>query len=201
MFGGGGGNNDDAEMDDLEGGNQEKAGILGNAMGSAMGYVNAAGTQLSSLAPPDPANMQTAMVAIGAGVLLWMLALMFLPMVVLAPHKFALLSSLGSCCLLFAGMTLRGLSAFLEFLTAAERRKYTAGFVISLVGVLYSSLVSKSYFLTIICCSVEMICLVYILLSYVPGGAYFLDMVGGVLCGGCRAILSRFFTREAGWNF
>ncbi|KAF4748574.1 Vesicle transport protein, partial [Perkinsus olseni] len=85
-----------------------------------------------------------------AGCICMMLALTFLPMVVIAPQKFALMFTVGSCLILMSFSVLKGHAAFIAHIMSPEKRLFTAGYAASLVATLYGALVSKSYVLTVV---------------------------------------------------
>ncbi|CAD7936132.1 unnamed protein product [Amoebophrya sp. A120] len=149
-------------------------------------------TSVESVAPPSAERMQWFAILLVVGMIMVGMSMMFLPVVVLAPQKFALLFSMGSLSIVSANVSLRGMSAFLSFAFASERAAFAVGYCLSFLGVLYASLVLKSYFLTLFCVVGELVSLAYILLSYVPGGTRFLNLIfsmvySGIkmLCGSC----------------
>ncbi len=80
---------------------------------------------------------------------------------------------------------------FLSFVFATERAAFAVGYCLSFVGVLYASLVQKSYFLTLFCVVAELVSLSYLLLSYVPGGTRFLNFVFSMVLSGCKMLCGR----------
>eukprot|EP00392_Amoebophrya_sp_AT5.2_P009419 g9447.t1 len=80
---------------------------------------------------------------------------------------------------------------FLSFVFASERAAFGVGYCLSFVGVLYASLVQKSYFLTLFCVVAELVSLSYLLLSYVPGGTRFLNFVFSMVLSGCKMLCGR----------
>ncbi|KAF4673878.1 hypothetical protein FOL46_006286 [Perkinsus olseni] len=75
-----------------------------------------------------------------AGCICMMLALTFLPMVVIAPQKFALMFTVGSCLILMSFSVLKGHAAFIAHIMSPEKRLFTAGYAASLVATLYGAL-------------------------------------------------------------
>ena len=98
------------------------------------------------------------------------LAFSFLPLIVLAPAKFALLFTLGSM-LQFGGIiSLRGPKTFFKNMFSAERRLFSAVYLGSVLGTLYGSLVARGYLITLAFSVVQLVALAYFLMSYFPGG-------------------------------
>eukprot|EP00928_Gymnodinium_smaydae_P035562 TRINITY_DN25006_c0_g1_i1.p1 TRINITY_DN25006_c0_g1~~TRINITY_DN25006_c0_g1_i1.p1 ORF type:complete len:271 (-),score=45.51 TRINITY_DN25006_c0_g1_i1:55-867(-) len=104
------------------------------------------------------------------GAFMMSLAFMFLPMIVFAPQKFALLYTLGSLCFMGSFSALRGHIAFFKYLLSRERLLFSITYVSSLLGTLWASLVYRSYLLTIVFVAAQVIALSWFLLSYIPGG-------------------------------
>merc|ERR1719456_2186375 len=98
------------------------------------------------------------------------LAFAFLPVIVFAPQKFALLYTLGSLCFLSSFAALKGHAAFLAHLLSRGRVAFSATYLVSMLGTLWASLVSRSYIFTMLAACVQVIALSWFLVSYIPGG-------------------------------
>lgn len=108
----------------------------------------------------------------GVGTLLVLLSFfVFLPMIILRPSKFAITFSLGSILILTSLGFLRGWKNMVQGMVEKERIGPSAMYVGSLVGTLWASLVAKSYLLSIGMVGVQVVMLVYYVVSMVPGGA------------------------------
>ncbi len=66
-------------------------------------------SSVESVTPPSAESMQYFAMLLVVGMVLIGMSLMFLPVVVLAPQKFALLFSLGSTCICAANVALKGM--------------------------------------------------------------------------------------------
>jgi hypothetical protein len=126
-----------------------------------------------------------------AGSVCMIFAFTFLPFVILSPHKFALLFTLGSALMLSSFSCLRGHVAFFKNIVSLERLPFSASYGLSLIGTLYCSLVMNSYVLTLIFSAVQVIALLYFLVSYIPGGTGALTMLGSLLGGGVKSLFVR----------
>lgn len=140
-------------------------------------------TSIESLAPPSAERMQCFGILLLTGLLCLSLSFAFLPMLVVAPHKFALMFSVGSASIFGAQVTLRGLGPFLAFAFASERIAFSTCYILAWFGVLYNSLVYKSYILTLLCIIAQLTSMAYVLVSYVPGGTRFLNVLFGIFWG------------------
>lgn len=120
------------------------------------------------------------------GTALMALAFAFLPLIVLAPQKFALLYTLGSLCFLSSFAILRGHAAFLRHLISKSRALFTASYALSLVGTVWASLCYRSYLLTLAFSAAQVTALVWFLLSYIPGGRRALSFAFGMAWRCCR---------------
>lgn len=93
-----------------------------------------------------------------------------LPMVVLAPGKFATSFTLGQMCFMGAFGALRGWRQQLDHMVSAERLPFTSLYVGSMLLTLYSAVVMKSYLLSILSAGGQVVALLYYVMSYFPGG-------------------------------
>lgn len=128
------------------------------------------------------------------GTVLISLAFCFLPMIVFAPQKFALLFTLGSLSFMFSFSILRGHSAFIRHLLSRSRALFTATYAISMVGTLWASLVYRSYILTVLFSIVQVCALAWFLVSYIPGGRQalkFFTSIGWRMAKGCCRCASK----------
>jgi len=107
---------------------------------------------------------------IGASLLFFFLALLTLPMVLLAPAKFATSYTFGSLLFLLSFTLLNGWRAHGKHLLSWERAPFTITYVGSMLLCLYFSLISPSYLAVIFFTIVEMGALVWYGASYFPGG-------------------------------
>eukprot|EP00913_Durusdinium_trenchii_P033292 g31167.t1 len=100
-----------------------------------------------------------------------------LPMLLLAPQKFAFVFTTGSACILGALCSLKGMQAFLAHLTTPERRPLSIGFLGSMAGTLWASMWYRSALLTIVFSVAQISSLLWFFISYIPGGAYVMGLV------------------------
>lgn len=118
-----------------------------------------------------------------------LLSLTFLPLLAIAPRKFATLFTVGSLLILSSFSVLRGHAAFISHLTSNERLPFSLGYVVSMVGTLYASMWSQSYLLTIFFSLAQIVGLLYFIVSYFPGGASVLTYLGSACLGAVRSCL------------
>eukprot|EP00271_Cylindrocystis_brebissonii_P009101 TRINITY_DN23750_c0_g1_i1.p1 TRINITY_DN23750_c0_g1~~TRINITY_DN23750_c0_g1_i1.p1 ORF type:complete len:235 (+),score=33.05 TRINITY_DN23750_c0_g1_i1:609-1313(+) len=95
---------------------------------------------------------------------------MFLPVMVIAPQKFAVCFTLGCLMVMGAFFVLKGPLVQLKHMTSVERLPFTAFFVGSMAATIYSSMVMKSYLLSVACSGIQVMALLYYMVSYFPGG-------------------------------
>lgn len=118
---------------------------------------------------------------LGAGALFLLLSFfVFLPVLVVAPAKFALTFSLGSGLTMAAPFALKGIRAHADHILSRDRLPFTAAYVGSLVVTLWAAVGLRSYLLSLISCAVQVAALAYYAASYVPGGASGLRAAGSV---------------------
>lgn len=131
----------------------------------------------------------------GGAFFLFMAVFLFLPVIILAPSKFALSFTIGCCLVLSAFAALKGWRRQAQQMLAKERLPFTAGYLGSIGLTLYASVVLKSYLLSLLASGLQIVALMYYLAAFYPGGTdsvkWILSWVGsavsscfGVLFGG-----------------
>ena len=126
-----------------------------------------------------------------SGIVCMILAFTFLPIIILSPHKFALLFTMGSGLILVSFSFLRGHIVLFKHLASIERLPFSASYGVSLIGTLYCSLVMGSYLLTLVFSIIQVIALTYFLVSYIPGGTSALTFIGGTVASGIKGLVVR----------
>lgn len=147
----------------------QAAGVLQTTVQGATATVQA---QVESAQFIPSSTQWTYFVALGGfGALFLVLAfVLFLPVLVVAPAKFALTFSIGSGLVIAALGALRGYGRLFKQLVATDRLPFSAAYVASLVLTLYCSLFVRSYLLSLLFCGIQVVTLVYFLASFFPGG-------------------------------
>ncbi|KAJ7548432.1 hypothetical protein O6H91_07G012000 [Diphasiastrum complanatum] len=132
-----------------------------------------------------PGNVQTAAsslpsrkaityfgVMLGAGMFFIFIAfLLFLPVIVLMPHKFASCFTIGSLLVIGSFFVLKGPRTQFFHMISKERLPFTAAFIGSMAGTIYASMVMHSYVLSVIFSVIQVLALLYYVVSYFPGGS------------------------------
>ena len=100
------------------------------------------------------------------------LSIWFLPFIVVAPRKCANLINVGSILILASFALIKGPKEFLLDELLCNKQKFIVSwlYVLSLIATLYAAMVMKSYVLTLVSLAIEVICLLYFVCSYFPGG-------------------------------
>ncbi|XP_072976940.1 protein transport protein sft2-like isoform X1 [Typha angustifolia] len=96
---------------------------------------------------------------------------MFLPVMVLMPQKFAICFTLGCAFIIGSFFALKGPKNQLVHMSSKERLPFTLGFIGSMVGTIYVSMVLHSYILSVLFSVVQVLALAYYAISYFPGGS------------------------------
>ncbi|KAJ1911150.1 protein transport protein sft2 [Tieghemiomyces parasiticus] len=104
------------------------------------------------------------------GVFCFLLAFFTLPMLVLAPQKFATAFTLGSLLLMLSLAFLKGLKTHFYHLISVARLPFTISYVGSMILTLYFSVGRQSYLGTLISSILQLVALVWYFVSYFPGG-------------------------------
>ncbi|XP_058112864.1 protein transport protein SFT2-like isoform X2 [Magnolia sinica] len=96
---------------------------------------------------------------------------MFLPVMVLMPQKFALCFTVGCAFIVGSFFALKGSKNQLLHMFSRERLPFTVGFIGSMVGTIYVSMVLHSYVLSVFFSVLQVLALSYYAISYFPGGS------------------------------
>lgn len=92
---------------------------------------------------------------LGIGCLFLFLAFLFLPTVILSPHKFAMLFSIGSMWMLISMAFFRGPATYTKRLFRRDQALFSISYLVSLFLTLYCSIIMDNYILTILSCAVQ----------------------------------------------
>lgn len=126
------------------------------------------------------------------GMMLITLSFTFLPLLPIAPQKFALLFAIGSMIVMGSLAFLKGPKALGTQLIQREKLPFSATYVVSLVGTLVATIILRSFILTAVFGLTQAIALSYFLASYVPGGKAVLNF-----CGKCTSkVTQKLFCRS-----
>ncbi|KAH9325914.1 hypothetical protein KI387_006092, partial [Taxus chinensis] len=87
--------------------------------------------------------------------------ILFLPVMVVMPQKFALSFTLGCLFIILSFFALKGPKTQLRHMVSKERLSFTIGFVGSMAATIYVSMVLHSYLLSVIFSGVQVLALVY----------------------------------------
>ncbi|VFQ62105.1 unnamed protein product [Cuscuta campestris] len=119
---------------------------------------------------------------LGAGVFFIFLAFtMFLSVMVIMPQKFAICFTIGCSFIIGSFFALKGPKNQLSHMISKERLPFTAGFVSSMVGTIYFSMVMQSYVLCVLFSVMQVLALSYYAISYFPGGSAGLKFLSSTL--------------------
>ncbi|KAF2131292.1 SFT2-domain-containing protein [Dothidotthia symphoricarpi CBS 119687] len=97
--------------------------------------------------------------------------LMFTPVFIVRPRKFAILWSMGSVLFLGAWGVLMGPMQYFHHLTSGPRLPFTGAYFGTIALTLYFSLGLHSTILTFVAVIAQLICLVWYIVSYFPMGS------------------------------
>lgn len=124
-------------------------------------------------------------VCIAASTLLFMMSMMYLPLAVIRPAKFAAPYCLASLLVFGSFGFLQGFITYGRHLVSRDRLPFTMLFFGTTTMTLYSATHSLGYILTVVSVLAQLVCLVMYVISYVPGGqsgiTFMSSMVGSSL--------------------
>ncbi|KAJ1823156.1 protein transport protein sft2 [Coemansia sp. RSA 2599] len=119
----------------------------------------------------------------------FLMAFLALPMMIVKPQKFATAFSLGGLATIAAIALLRGPRAHTRHLLSRGRLLFTASYFGSVFFTLFFSAVAHSYLGTLLFVVVQVVALVWYVVSYFPGGSAGLQSTTASLAGGARSLL------------
>ncbi|TQD85978.1 hypothetical protein C1H46_028457 [Malus baccata] len=105
----------------------------------------------------------------------------FLPVMVLMPQKFAICFTLGCAFIIASFFALKGPKNQLAHMSSKERLPFTVGFLGSMVGTIYVSMVLHNYILSVFFSVLQVLALAYYAVSYFPGGSAGLKFLSSAL--------------------
>ncbi|KAL1195259.1 hypothetical protein V5N11_029170 [Cardamine amara subsp. amara] len=110
---------------------------------------------------------------------------------VLMPQKFAICFTLGCGFIIGSFFALRGPQNQLTHMSSRERLPLTLGFIATMVGTIYVSMVLHSYILSVLFSALQVIALAYYCISYFPGGSSGMKFLGSTLTSSALRIFGR----------
>jgi len=116
-----------------------------------------------------------------------------LPLIAVRPQKFALCFTCGSLTFMFSFAILRGPSVHLAAMMRPERRIFSAIYLFSMFATLFATLRVggvKGYFAVLMFSGIQLLALMWYLLSSLPGGSAGIGMVTKVAAGIIRPLVS-----------
>jgi len=131
------------------------------------------------------------MTSLVLGTICFGLAVSFLPLLLINPRKFSLLFTLGSVFTLSSFSFLWGPYNHMVHLFSKERLPFTATYFSTLIATLYCAMGLQSAILTPIAAVLQVLALLWFVISYVPGGQTGLKFFGKLFSGFCRSSVNR----------
>ncbi|KAE8748850.1 hypothetical protein FOCC_FOCC004444 [Frankliniella occidentalis] len=104
------------------------------------------------------------------GMICFSLAAFYAPVLLLKARKFALLYTMGSLFFICSFSFLWGPMSHLRHLFSRERMMFTVSYFGTLFATLYFALFAQSTPLTVLCAVLQIIALLFFLMSSIPGG-------------------------------
>mmetsp|Transcript_95494 Transcript_95494/g.169559 ORF Transcript_95494/g.169559 Transcript_95494/m.169559 type:complete len:385 (+) Transcript_95494:59-1213(+) len=156
---------------------KEKA---GNVAGAAKDKLAQAGENIKGMGAlaMSPAKLAQFGGVFMAGLFLISMSFSFLPVMVIAPQKFALLFAFGSMVMLGSFAILKGPQALFAGMIQRAQLPFSVAYGIGLVGTLVATIILKSFLLTAFFGLLQAVGLLYFVASYVPGGKACVSAVG-----------------------
>ncbi|KAB5527761.1 hypothetical protein DKX38_021608 [Salix brachista] len=138
--------------------------------------------QSSTVIVPSGQSFMYFGILLAAGVFFVFVAFtMFLPVMVLVPQKFAICFTIGCALIVASFFALKGPKNQLAHMFSKERLPFTLGFISTMVGTVYVSMVLHSYILSVLFSVLQVLALSYYAISYFPGGSTGLKFLSSTL--------------------
>jgi hypothetical protein len=141
-------------------------------------------------------SYKTFFILLTMGLGLLCLSLIFLPFIILSPHKFILCFSFGSLIILISFIFIYGTKKYFEILFSANRFLFTILFLASILLGIFLSLAGY-FFFSVLCAISQLITLIVFTLSFIPGGSGGISFIGRML----SSPFSNFFMRIRGQSY
>lgn len=125
------------------------------------------------------------------GTICFGLAVSFLPMLIVNPRKFSLLFTLGSVFTLSSFSFLWGPYSHMVHLFSKDRLPFTLVYFSTLIATLYFAMGLQSAILTPIAAILQVLALLWFVISYIPGGQTGLKFFTKLFSGFCRTSVNR----------
>ncbi|KAK6590351.1 hypothetical protein RS030_162540 [Cryptosporidium xiaoi] len=134
----------------------------------------------------NPQKILTFILCMGTSFLFLSLSFMFLPIIVVSPHKFSILFTFGSFFFMSGFAILKGINGFFKYMVERERLPFSFIYITSLSLTLYATLILKSYILTLLFSIVQIIALISFLITNFPGGYSALNYISSNVFSGIK---------------
>ncbi|CAI5742869.1 unnamed protein product [Peronospora destructor] len=123
------------------------------------------------------------------GMLFFGLAVLFLPLIMVRPSKFALSFTLGSMCAMGAFAMLRGPTVYISGLLQPNRLLLTSMYFVTLGGTVYSCLILQDYVFVVVSSVMQLMTLGSFALFAFPGGNVSLKAFGALFWKSARGMI------------
>jgi hypothetical protein len=124
--------------------------------------------------------------------LLFFLAFMHLPLVIIRPSKFVVPYCLSNVLLFISFGFLHGFYSYSRHLFSSEKWLFSTAFLGTTVGTLYVAMVMKMYALTIPMAIFQFIAMCAFVISYLPGGTSGISTIGSFATTSIRSRMTGF---------
>lgn len=110
------------------------------------------------------------MLCLSMGLFCFFMCSLYVPVLVLKARKFALLYTLGSVFFLMSFSALWGPVNHLKHLFSGDRLLFSLVYFLTIGATLYFSMWKRSFVMTILFACIQILAMVWYIISYIPGG-------------------------------
>jgi len=138
-------------------------------------------------------NLPYIIVLCVGGTFFMFLAFMFLPAIIVFPEKFSFSFALGSLCFFGAASLLRDPKTFFLGFLKGGKLFYTIIYLVALLGTFYFSLISQSKICALIFALAQIVSLMWLLASSIPGGTAVVGTIQSAVVKCCKSCTMMIF--------
>jgi len=110
------------------------------------------------------------MLCLSLGLFCFFLCSLYIPVLILKARKFAMLYTMGSLFFLMSFSALWGPVNHLKHLFSGDRLLFSIVYFLTIGATLYFSMWKRSLIMTIFCAVIQILAMVWYIISYIPGG-------------------------------
>ena len=126
------------------------------------------------------------------GVFFILSSFMYLPFIIITPHKFCMLFGLGSASFFYAIVFLKGFKGAVIYFWRQKRRGLTIVYVVTFILLVYFSIIKKNFLVTFGLSLLQLWIIIKVIFGIIPGGQTTMKWIFKSFCFSCKGIYTCF---------